>query len=84
MKLSMGLARPLPTAAFFSLFMLGATLQALGMKRADLGVSYIFVLGVEALITFFLSVLFMKENYSPARVAAVVMVVAGIVWLEHS
>ncbi|MGO9264230.1 MAG: hypothetical protein ACLQBA_04970 [Candidatus Binataceae bacterium] len=33
MKLSNGLTRPFPTAILFALFMLGATLQTLGMRR---------------------------------------------------
>ena len=46
MKQSAGLSHPRPTIAFLALFAGGATLQAAGMKSADLGVSYIFVLGL--------------------------------------
>mgnify|MGYP003299445846 CR=1 FL=1 len=50
MKLSSGMSRPAPTVAFLMLFVGGAVFQALGMRRTDLVVSYIFVLGAEALV----------------------------------
>ena len=83
MKLSVGLTRPLPTAMLFALFMLGATLQTLGMRRADLGVAYIMVLGIEALAALALSVVFLHESWSPSRLGAVAMVVAGVFWLHR-
>jgi quaternary ammonium compound-resistance protein SugE len=51
MKLSAGLTRPLPSAGFLILFVAGASVQAIGMRRTDLGVAYIFVLGLEAVLT---------------------------------
>jgi multidrug transporter EmrE-like cation transporter len=83
MKLSDGLTRPWPSAMIFVLFMTGATLQTLGMRRADLGVAYIMVLGMEALAAAGLSILFLNESWSLARLGAVAMVVAGIYWLRR-
>jgi small multidrug resistance pump/quaternary ammonium compound-resistance protein SugE len=82
MKLSDGLSRGWATVAFVALFVGGALLQALAMKASDLGISYIFVLGVEALITVLLSAFYLRESYSVSRVAAIVVVLAGIVWLR--
>src|SRR5216117_2389067 len=84
MKQSVGLSRPGPTAAFLTLFLGSATLQALGMKHADLGVSYIFVLGVEAVVTVLLSLFYLHEACTPSRMAAIAVVVIGLAWLRHT
>src|SRR5260370_42437736 len=84
MKQSAGLSRPRPTIAFLALFAGGATLQAAGMKSADLGVSYIFVLGVEALMTVLLSMFYLHESYRPSRIAAIALVIVGILWLRRT
>jgi multidrug transporter EmrE-like cation transporter len=82
MKLSAGATRPLATAGFLILFIGGATVQAIGMRRNDLSVAYIFVLGLEAALTVLLSVWYLKESFSPQRIAAIVLIVAGIAWLR--
>jgi multidrug transporter EmrE-like cation transporter len=84
MKLSAGLANPGPTAAFLALFLLGAVVQALGMGQTDLGVAYILVLGVEAVVTLGLSVGYLHETCPPSRLAAVGLVLAGIAWLRRT
>jgi multidrug transporter EmrE-like cation transporter len=84
MKLSNGLTRPWPTLAFSLLFLSGAMLQSLGMRGADMGVSYVFVLGVEALVATGLSVVYLHEGFPPSRIAAVLLVVAGIAWLRRT
>lgn len=84
MKLSEGMSRPLPSAAFLGLFVLGAVLQALALRRTDLGVVYIAVLGLEAALTLVFSVLLFREALSVARVVAVLLIVAGVVLLRRS
>lgn len=84
MKLSEGMSRLLPSAAFLSLFVLGAVLQALALRRTDLGVVYIAVLGLEAALTLVFSVLLFREALSVARVVAVLLIVAGVVLLRRS
>lgn len=84
MKLSDGLSRPGPTATFIILFVLAAAIQAMGMRRADMGPSYIFVLGAETLVSALLSVLYLHEHWSPLRVSAVFLVVLGIALLRPS
>jgi multidrug transporter EmrE-like cation transporter len=61
---------------------LGAVVQAIAMRRSDMSVSYVFVLGLEAVITVLLSVLLLHENCPPQRIAAIAVVVAGIAWLK--
>ena len=82
MKQSAGLSHPRPTIAFLALFAGGATLQAAGMKSADLGVSYIFVLGVEALMTVLLSMFYLRETYTPSRIVSFALVVVCLVWMR--
>jgi small multidrug resistance pump/quaternary ammonium compound-resistance protein SugE len=82
MKLSQGLSRPLPTALLFALFALGAVLQTLGMRRADLGVGYIMVLGLEPVASLGLSVFVLNESSSLSRLGAVAMIIGGILWLR--
>jgi small multidrug resistance pump/quaternary ammonium compound-resistance protein SugE len=84
MKLSEGLSRPWPTIAFSVLFLGGAMLQALGMRGSDLGVSFVFVLGVEAIGATALSTLYLHESLSLSRIAAVLLVVAGVAWLRRT
>jgi multidrug transporter EmrE-like cation transporter len=84
MKLSAGLTRPWPTIAFSLLFLAGAMLQALGMRGSDMGVSYVFVLGVEALVATGLSAAYLHESFPPSRIAAVLLVVAGVMWLRRT
>ena len=82
MKLSVGLSRPLPTAAFLVLFAGGAVLQAIAMRNEELGVSYILVLGAEAVLSLVLSIAVLGESCPPGRIGAIALVLMGIVWLR--
>jgi multidrug transporter EmrE-like cation transporter len=84
MKLSAGITRMLPTAAFLALFMVGALLQAAAMRRTDLGVAYIAVLGFEAALAALFSGLVFHEQWPVGRVVAVVLIVAGVLLLRRT
>jgi quaternary ammonium compound-resistance protein SugE len=84
MKWSAGVTRPGPAAAFFGLFLAGAALQALAMRETDLGVAYIFVLGLEAVLASVFSAFLFEERWPADRIVAVVLIVAGIVLLRRS
>jgi multidrug transporter EmrE-like cation transporter len=84
MKASDGVTHFAPTAAFLALFAAGATLQAIGMKQAHMGVAYVFVLGVEAVAAVAISAVVLHEPYTPSRLAAIAVVIAGIAWLRAS
>lgn len=84
MKQSDGVTRLMPTVAFLALFVSGAMMQAFGMKQADMGVSYVFVLGLEAIAAVLLSAFVLHEGYSASRLAAIALVVIGIAWLRRS
>ena len=80
MKLSQGLTKPWPSAAMWLLFAAGAGLQAIGMRHKELGVAYLIVLGMEAVLAFFLGVLIFGDALNPRRLAALVLIAGGI-WL---
>ena len=82
MKWSAGLTRVWASIFVFILFCIGAGLQAVAMRRADLGVAYILVLGAEVVLTLIFSVFLFGEACPPARLAAVTLIVAGMVWLR--
>ena len=82
MKLSDGLRQPVPTLAVFVLFLAGAALQAVAMRRAPMTMTYVIVLGLEAIVTYLLGVCFLGETSPLAKVAGIVLVVAGIALLR--
>lgn len=83
MKISAGASRPLPTIAFLLLFLAGALLQARAMRRLDMGVVYVAVLGLEAVLAMGFSVLLLGERLSLFRLVAVVLIVSGVALLRR-
>jgi multidrug transporter EmrE-like cation transporter len=84
MKLSEGLTKFWPTMIVFALFVTGAALQALAMKREDLAVTYLVVVGVEAVLAFVFGVVLFSESCSPARIAGVLLIALGIASLRSA
>jgi small multidrug resistance pump/quaternary ammonium compound-resistance protein SugE len=82
MKYSLGLTRPIPTILLFVLFLLGAGLQALAMRSTDMGVAYIFVLGLESLLAFIFSIFVFNEMATLTRMLAVFLITVGIILLH--
>jgi len=82
MKLSAGLTQFRPTVLMFALFALGACLQTLAMRGQQMAVTYIVVLGFEAVAAFCLGVFFLRESSSMIKLAGVGLVLAGIVVLR--
>jgi multidrug transporter EmrE-like cation transporter len=82
MKASAGMTRPLPTVLLYLLFTAGATFQALALRRTDLGVAYLFVLGLEAVLAFALGALFFAEAVSVWKLLGLAAVVTGVVLLH--
>lgn len=83
MKFSAGLTRLWPSVSVFVMFCAGAALQAIGMRHAQMGITYIAVLGLEALLAFALGVLIFSEPATPVRILAVALVTAGILLLRR-
>jgi small multidrug resistance pump/quaternary ammonium compound-resistance protein SugE len=82
MKASAGMTRLTPTVLFFLLFAAGATFQALALRNADLGVAYLVVLGLEAVLAAALGVWIYSEHVSTSKCLGVLAVVVGIVLLH--
>lgn len=83
MKLSEGLTRPGPSASVYALFAAGATFQALAMRQAPLGASYLLVLGLESGLAFGMGVLCFREPASPTKLLALGLIAAGIALLHR-
>lgn len=83
MKTSSGASRPLPTIAFLLLFVTGAFLQARAMRRLDMGVVYVAVLGLEAVLALGFSVVLLGERLSWFRLLAVILIVSGVALLRR-
>lgn len=82
MKLSEGLTKVGPTALVLGLFCLGALLQTVAMRHTELSVSYIVVLGLEAVTALLLGLLLLGEGVTLVKVVGVLLVVVGIVILR--
>jgi multidrug transporter EmrE-like cation transporter len=65
MKLSEGLTKFWPTVIVFALFVIGAALQTLAMKREDLAVTYLWVVGLESILAFAFGVLLFQRELHP-------------------
>jgi multidrug transporter EmrE-like cation transporter len=82
MKASSGLTQFRPTMLVFTFFIAGASLQTVAMRGQQMVITYIVVLGLEAVSAYSLGVFFLKEGSSVARLAGVALVLAGIVLLR--
>lgn len=82
MKLSDGLTKVWPSMIVFALFAAGAALQTLAMKREDLAITYLVVVGIESVLAFLFGVLLFSESCTPARIAGVLLIAGGIISLR--
>ncbi len=82
MKLSEGLTKFWPTMMVFALFVSGAALQTLAMRREDLAATYLVVVGLESILAFLFGVLVFSESCSPLRIAGVFLIAGGILSLR--
>ena len=83
MKRSDGLTRLWPSLLLLAFFCAGAALHALAMKHTEMGVTYIVVLGLEVVLSFGLSMAIFGEAITASKVAAIVLIVAGIVLIQR-
>ena len=58
--------------------------MSFGLRRGELGVLYIAVLGLEAALTLVFSIAFFHESFSSTRVLAVLLILAGVALLRGS
>jgi multidrug transporter EmrE-like cation transporter len=66
----------------FAFFSVGTVLQTVAMRGEQMAVTYIAVLGFEAITALALSMILLKESASMSKFAGVALVVTGIVLLR--
>jgi multidrug transporter EmrE-like cation transporter len=81
MRKAEGFAHALPAAMVFGCFCVGATLQTLAMKRSELSINYILVLGLEAALALLLGIGWLGEALSPRKLAGLALILAGVITL---
>jgi multidrug transporter EmrE-like cation transporter len=82
MKLSNGFVRLGPGFAALALFVAGATAQTYAWRYGELGVAYVFVLGLEAILAFSFGALFFRESVSLPKLVGVALIVSGFALLH--
>lgn len=84
MKRSAGFAHLWPSVFVFVCFCLGAACQTLAMRRQQMGIVYLLVLGLEAVVTALFSAFLLQEHWSPSRILAVLVIAAGLLLLHRT
>lgn len=84
MKWSDGFSNIPATLGVFAAFIVGSALQTYGMKFEALGVGYVLVLGLEAVLAVVAGVLFFQEGLPIRNAVGVTLVVVGMVLLKSN
>jgi multidrug transporter EmrE-like cation transporter len=82
MQFSEGLSRFVPSLMVYVTFLLGASLQTLATRHSGMGLTYILVLGLEAVLAVLLSAFLLQEGYSMLKLTGIFLVVMGVVFLR--
>jgi multidrug transporter EmrE-like cation transporter len=82
MKRADGLHDRPATALFLLLFGVGAVIQSLAMRGAELGATYIVVLGLEAALALAFGTLLFGEPITLPKVGGVLLIFGGIALLR--
>ena len=82
MKLSAGATRLRPTVLMVAFFSVGVVLQTVAMRGEQMAITYIVVLGFEAITALLLSMVLLHEGISLSKLGGVALVIAGIVLLR--
>lgn len=83
MSRSQGLSQMLPSLAMYSLFLGGASLQTMAINRAGaMALTYVLILGLEAILVTLFGTLVLKEGYSVLKLAGVFLITIGVALLR--
>ncbi len=82
MKHADGLSKLIPSLIVMLLFILGAGIQTVAMKQQQMSVTYIAVLGLEALLAFGFGALFFGEGFALGKLAGAALVLIGVAFLR--
>lgn len=84
MKKSEGLTKPAWVAVFVVTYLLSAAFLALATKKLDVGLAYALWAGCGMAIIAICGMLFLNESASTLRLAALALVLVGVVGLKLS
>jgi small multidrug resistance pump len=84
MQLSDGLSKPLPTLLLYGMFATGASLQTLAMQKSEMGMTYVLVVGLEAILAVGFSIFFFKEEYAFFKLLGIFLIVLGVIFLKSN
>lgn len=84
MKLSEGFSKLGPSVVTFVTMTASFVLLSLAMRSLPLGTAYTIWTGIGAVGSFVAGILFLGEHASPMRIAAAVLIVAGLVLMKLS
>ena len=82
MKRADGVRHAADTAVYLLLFAVGAVMLSQAMRGAELGTTYIIVLGLEAAFAVFFGAVLFSEPITFSKTAAMLLIVGGIAWLR--
>ncbi|MBD1868995.1 small multidrug resistance protein [Cyanobacteria bacterium FACHB-471] len=84
MQNSEGLTKFAPSLLIYLCFIAGATLHTIAVRVANsMGITYILILGLEAVLAVLFSILLLKEEgYSFLKLIGIVLVVVGVALLR--
>ncbi len=82
MKMSDGFSRPGPTIATFAFMFVSFGLLGWAMRQLPLGTSYMVWTGIGAVGAFIVGVVLLGESASAMRIAAALLIVAGIAMMK--
>jgi small multidrug resistance pump len=82
MKLSEGLTRPLPSILIFIFYAGSFVFLTLALRGIALGVAYAIWSGVGTAALLFVGNRLFGEPITPSKLAAVGLIIAGVVWLR--
>ena len=82
LKATEGFTRPVPTVAMFTAYAVSFACLAQAVKGIEVGVAYAVWAGLGTAVIVAIGALFLGEPLSLAKVAGVVLVIAGVVILN--
>ncbi|MBW4468788.1 MAG: hypothetical protein KME45_00085 [Stenomitos rutilans HA7619-LM2] len=82
MKFSAGFSQLIPTGMVYLFFLVGVSLQTYITHNAHLGITYILVLGLEAMCAVLFSLFIFKESYTPLTLVGIFLIAAGTACLR--
>ena len=84
MKLSEGFSRLLPTVMIAVFYIASFSAMVMSLKRIELGVAYAVWAGIGTALIAALGIIVFKEAATAMKLAAVVLIVSGVVMLHLS